>query len=143
MTWDEQATRILTEDWHNGALARHISGKLKAAGYSYSTCAVIRRAQRVGLPGRQNARQVAVLAAPAQRYVFGKGPASTHREPPRPAQPVVHPPVMRNLTVLELQANHCRWPISGDDEPHRFCANGRDGKRPYCATHHAASIERK
>lgn len=35
------------------------------------------------------------------------------------------------ISIVDLRAHHCRWPLGGD----RFCGKDREGKRPYCKSH--------
>lgn len=47
-------------------------------------------------------------------------------------------PDVTPVSLLELEAGQCRWPV-GQDSPHMFCGAPAD-HGPYCQHHHAWSI---
>ncbi len=42
----------------------------------------------------------------------------------------------RNLTILELEPNDCRYPYGGHDDPITFCGHPRQAGSSYCVPHH-------
>ena len=45
----------------------------------------------------------------------------------------------KHLTLLQLEAESCRWPYGGDGKPYTFCGHF-SLIAPYCDVHHAAAV---
>lgn len=51
----------------------------------------------------------------------------------------VEAPEPLNLTLMELPANGCKWPVN-DGGPFLFCGHEREPGRPYCTFHENLSV---
>lgn len=49
----------------------------------------------------------------------------------------VEPPL--NISLMDLERHHCRWPVT-DDGPHLFCGRDRADGSSYCAGHRRLSV---
>lgn len=73
------------------------------------------------------AKPVAVKPAPASRHA---GPALIGS--------VLRPdPLLK--TLVDLNANECRWPVDGEKAETRFCCHAVSGTSSYCEYHRLAS----
>lgn len=137
----EKLKRLYAEGKTHGQIAKEFGGAV-------SRNAIIGKVARLGLK-RSDAHAIAETAR-----LTAKRQAATAREEKKalalkiasstaPTQPVAptppkeppRPPKALMLTLVELGARQCKWPI-GDDRPQRFCgmAQAVEGK-PYCAFH--------
>jgi len=67
---------------------------------------------------------------------------STPPAPPRVqrARPAPLPLATSAITMMDLKANHCRWPLNdAADEEYLFCGDNRAPGKPYCVEHCAAA----
>jgi GcrA cell cycle regulator len=60
-------------------------------------------------------------------------PAVKHVKPQEPLQPAQDD--LPGVAVLEARGEHCRWPISADGAPYRFCGAPRVFPHSWCAEH--------
>jgi GcrA cell cycle regulator len=137
--------------------------KMVAEGRSYgeigkalgcSRCACIGKANRLGIdrPNRVKASPPmrapkvrpmprnpvgnlprATKVAASMRAILGTGHSPTIK-PPTPYVERIEP--AGKVTLMELGAHHCKWPI-GDpaSDTFRFCGEPREGERSYCSRH--------
>jgi GcrA cell cycle regulator len=150
MSWTNERIELLEKLWLEGWSASRIAGELAC---EITRNAVIGKVYRLGLSGRVNARNVP--ASPPHQ----KAPRrSAHRNVDSPqiagntalafrplvieapaSQPVrdVVVPMSEPVTIAELRASMCRWPIGDPAQSEfRFCgAKKLPGQGPYCACH--------
>jgi GcrA cell cycle regulator len=122
--WTAEQDAMLTRLWAEGCSASQISHQL--ASTSRSRNAVIGRAHRLKLPPR-----------PARQSMRQPAPRKPRRFKPKatPTPMINGEPTMRQLTLMQLKASSCRWPIG--DSPFLFCARTVAERRSYCL-HHCA-----
>lgn len=58
----------------------------------------------------------------------------------KPVIPMAPEPDARNLTVLELKRNDCRWPVTADS-PYLFCGHPKADGSSYCAHHNNIAVK--
>lgn len=118
-----------------GVTRNSVTGKLWRLGLSAPLSAQRHRAPR---PSTLRAKAAALDRAagllPSKPWTFSAATAPA----PVIASPAA-PDVARVASVLDLEHNHCRWPVG--DPLQGFCGADRvviGGKlKPYCACHHA------
>lgn len=152
--WTEERVKLLKKLWSDGLSCRQIASEL--GGITRN--AVIGKAHRLGLGGRENpgseARKAAAVAAAEQRAaakrIARKGdgrlrprtnPAPATAVAPLEATPARRPeyliPLAQRCTLMDLSAARCRWPVGDPGTPDFFFCGGKPvGELPYCA-HHA------
>ncbi len=149
-TWTDERIERLKTLWGEGLTASQIAAEL--GGISRN--AVIGKVHRLGLSGRKGIRQPAEAAAPERKR-------RTRRAKPAPAptvashgnlahaleaSPLPEPeleavedtadvvPMARHLTLVELDAFSCRWPIGDPLSPDfRFCGAPTLPGQVYCS----------
>lgn len=145
--WTEPRVARLKKLWLDGLSATQIAADLKG-GVTRNAC--IAKIHRLGLSGRagpggapadmaQTARIQRRAQANPKPVRVASNAARTYAQPEPvalPPEPVVKAePQM--LTLLELPAHGCKWPIGGPTPVQRFCGCRRSGETPYCAEHAA------
>lgn len=127
--WPDDRTARLIELWANGHTCAAIGIRL-----GVTKNAVIGKAHRLNLPQRLR-EAVAHEISETKKAQFAAGRLimpSRHAVIPEPAGA----PDMRNLSLLELEPNDCRFPIGDPQKPgFAFCGCPRFGERPYCQYH--------
>lgn len=142
--WTDERVATLRECWAEGLSAREIAdrlggvtrngvlGKLHRAGLCSHS------GQAKSLAAKMQAKRRKIKAAAEPKPVAA--PAPKPAPPPTPAPVIAAPPepdVARVASVLDLEHNHCRWPVG--DPLQGFCGLPRaeiGGKlKPYCADH--------
>lgn len=95
-----------------------------------SRSAVIAKARRLKLtrPKRVNAPRLPRKTC--ERKVVPHPKSQAEREPP-----LTELITKDNLLLVELRANHCRYPL-GETRPFRFCCRPKLDGSEYCARHH-------
>ena len=151
MIWTNERMELLQDLWLNGNSAAAISREL---GQGISRNAVIGKASRLGLTGQVRTppatfakrseptsalrcRPAIRIGASAVRHsrsfaaVAGASNAVTQDFPD-----AVVVPLLRRVTLDELEADMCRWPL-GDpsSSDFRYCGAHKLDKTPYCAFH--------
>lgn len=153
--WTPARYAVLEKMWLDGKSAQDIA---TALGGEISRNAVISKANRTGLAARRSPEATAIAqgagrrksgetraASPKPKLAASPGPGAKGVggwgvQPGEPVPPYKPgkvegdgPPL--NLTLLELPANGCKWPVN-DGRPHfLFCGHRRLGERPYCRGH--------
>lgn len=139
-------------DWTDTAIeslkakvAERLPASVIAADLGVSRNAIIGKAHRLGLAmGRPNVvkRQRSPEFRVRKRESQRRPEYRLHRqERERDAAIRCEPePNARNLTVLELEANDCHWPVTGD-HPFLFCGHPIVEGKPYCAHHCGRAYE--
>jgi hypothetical protein len=141
MLWTEDRIGTLKRMFADGEAFSVIGNEL-----GISRNAAIGKARRLGLPARgqgvnpivrknrspKNRRPTTLAGREAARARPKPAPVVA-LSPPPPAPILVAPPP-RNLTVMELELDDCRWPIT-DHPPHLFCGNLRAPALRYCPFH--------
>lgn len=156
MSWTDERIEELRKLWADGLSASQIANTLGGV----SRNAVIGKIHRLGLSGRVKSTRPARRAtaqpapvarakppapAPQQARVMAVGATAVkvvEREmyEPEPApQPIVAAevvPIRGGITLDELKASSCRWPV-GDpsDDNFRFCGARTDPSETYCSAH--------
>lgn len=148
--WTDDRVDVLKSNWAGGASAAQIADRL--GGFEHTAdkgrSAVLGKVHRLGLSrsretnaqrvGRIDKRRQARRAATkaAERAAPIAAP-TVETVPPVAARPPSD--VARVASVLDLEHNHCRWPVG--DPLQGFCGADRveiGGKlKSYCACHHA------
>jgi len=113
MVWTEERIELLEALWGEGLTTGEIGKRL-----GVSKNAVVGKAHRLGLKGRPS---------PIKRTAQGRQQAAKPAEPEHKIR-----------SVVDLQANACRWPIGDPREPgFHFCGRPALPGKPYCAEHAA------
>jgi GcrA cell cycle regulator len=135
MSWTDERIERLKEMWTEGLSASQIA---RALG-EVTRNAVIGKVHRLGLAGRAVAPRPAERprpAAPQQPRLQTPAP----RVAPMRAEPIAEEPLepmpINAVTVADLSASVCRWPI-GDPATadFRFCGRTAKYGAPYCEAH--------
>ncbi len=134
MSWTDERIERLKTMWAEGLSASQIARSLGEVTRN----AVIGKVHRLGLSGR---------VAPAARV---ERPRPVSAPPPRPVAPRVAPAMRAEpvqiesyepmpetaVTVLDLSASVCKWPIGDPTDPaFRFCGRRAGTGSPYCEAH--------
>jgi GcrA cell cycle regulator len=141
---------------HSDALRKHFASGMSYAeiarainaefNTSYSRCAAIGRAQRLGLGAINRPGEVTAVVPKAQSSNLRKlgkrldamskwfVPFFERVEMPKLRCVEIDP---RHLPLLELEAGDCRYPYGGDEEGEAitFCGHPKRKDSNYCATH--------
>lgn len=140
--------KLYAEGYSNGQIS-------KAFGGAVSRNAIIGKVNRLGLKrggeymreqsAKQSAKRQAAVAREEKKALQAKlaqssTAPSTIRPPTPPSEPP-KPPKALMLTLVELKAGQCKWPI-GDDRPQRFCGMAMADER-YCAFHARESLPKE
>lgn len=64
-----------------------------------------------------------------------------HRKPP--AAPPPPPEEVRNVSLMDLQADDCRWPMDGEGEHAKFCGLHKADGSSYCEFHRFLGTSRE
>lgn len=150
--WTEETKAKLVEIYNSpeSYSFHYITSLLnEACGTTYSRCAVIGQAKRLGLSGKVPAARIRINK-PKIKIIDANSNSSQKRvvesvqAAERPALRFVAVPV-RNLSILELEDNDCRYPNGGgvQGDPITFCGcprysyEGLFGQRrsSYCRPH--------
>jgi GcrA cell cycle regulator len=134
--WTDTRTERLKQLWAEG---RSASGIAALLGW-VTRNAVIGKVHRLGLAGRKTTSRQPVprRTSPSRVHFLRQAPTRFVR-PTAPLLPPPPPPVAAlMLTLRQLRADQCRWPI-GDPKEARFgfCGRQKAPGVPYCG-HHAA-----
>ena len=147
LNWAPEHSDALREFHAKGlsfsGIAQAINARFQTA---YSRCAVIGRAKRMGLRGRD---EPADLSKPSPKVQQPQPPKS--REPyvtkprlPMPALESIGMPRLRcveieprHLSLMELERGDCRYPYGGDAEGEAitFCGHPQRAASSYCTAH--------
>jgi GcrA cell cycle regulator len=153
-TWQEAHSLALCELVEKGLAFSEIARALNQRfGTAYTRNAAIGRARRLGLSNPQTAGGQGVFAAPKRpdarkivekraRILF-KSPKLTTLERATVLQLRCVAITPRHLSLIDLEANDCRYPYGGDieGEPITFCGHPRRDGSSYCASHfHLTSL---
>ena len=148
MSWTPDRIAELEKLWAEGLSTAEIGRRL-----GVSKNAVVGKAHRMKLPGRQSpidakrraSRRPAVKARPA--------PAAAPRRPaaaapkPAPARPVAPEPAPRPAVTARKPRKHngpsCQWPFGDPRLPgFHFCGAQAEPGKPYCDEHCAMAYNR-
>ena len=152
MSWTEERVERLSRLWLEGRSASQIAAEL---GEGVTRNAVIGKVHRLGLSGRDpapvEAPQLRVKAIlPAEAITLApilEEVVSEIEVPPTPPPIVIGLGVPRGasdvviplsdrVTILELGATMCRWPLGDPTSAEfRFCGCRAHSSLPYCAEH--------
>jgi GcrA cell cycle regulator len=143
MAWTEERKDALKKLWADGLSASQIGDEL-----GVTRNAVIGLVHRMGLPKRRENVAPAKNRVPSQRQRSAR--PRFNFVPPKAYEPVdkravvaaIVPPVEPPLSVFNLTAATCRWPVGDPQEPgFRFCGHPPGAGKPYCAAHCAMAYE--
>ena len=149
--WTNKRVLDLTEMWSAGLSASQIAARFG----DISRNAVIGKVHRLGLPGRLVKVRTSSRGFIIQPSNFNEPkPKKFQSQPPNPHadfvrrleaemkisikhEPVEPPADCRNVPLLDLHANACRWPTNdaAPGETHLFCGAEQEENSPYCAPH--------
>ena len=151
MIWTNERMELLQNLWLNGKSAAAISREL---GQGISRNAVIGKASRLGLTGQLRAPPLtfpkraetisALRCRPASRINGGAARlsrplvaiAGAPNEMTQDFSETVVVPLTKRVTLEELEADMCRWPLGDPPSPDfRYCGAHKLDKTPYCAYH--------
>jgi GcrA cell cycle regulator len=111
-------------------------------GHGLSRNAVIGKAWRLKIQWGPSARSPTQPERPVARATIPRPDPPRPPKPPAPPPPPQPPPQpatgprMRNLRLVDLGPQHCRWPLGGLYETAtHFCAADRFDGYPYCPHH--------
>jgi hypothetical protein len=111
-----------------GATRNEVCGKVWREGLGLEAAEVLKRRRGAALV--RNARQTTVRVRPRPRVTKWAW------APPKLLPPT--PGVEGGVALLDLEPQHCRWPVAGSGESIRFCGGGHTAKgKSYCAEHDA------
>jgi GcrA cell cycle regulator len=128
-TWPDSHAEFVRANFSQMSMGRMAKALNKEYGTSYSRNAVCGKVSRMGL-GEKPAPAITTSQRRPGRRKAAPAPAVT----PEPLIPAADTIVPRNLSLLELGPNECRWPYGVG--PFVFC--GHDGY-PYCPAHSVLS----
>lgn len=155
MSWTDERVERLSTLWLEGRSASQIAAEL---GGGVSRNAVIGKVHRLGLSGRTPPPAAAEIVPVLAPDIATPGPAPVEipvllasAEPddalPGPLAIAFDLPVLRGakdvviplsdrVTILELGAAMCRWPLGDPTSAEfRFCGCSAVGTLPYCQEH--------
>ncbi|XWN32215.1 MAG: GcrA family cell cycle regulator [Devosia sp.] len=152
MSWTDERIELLRKLWADGLSASQIAGTLG----DVTRNAVIGKIHRLGLSGRVKApsqtrtprrpapmRPKPAAAAPSQPRVMAVGNTVVkvvEREVVAPPPPVLEEaavvPIHGGISLLDLSATSCRWPVGDPSEADfRFCGAKTGAGDVYCSAH--------
>lgn len=146
MAWTDERVETLKKLWADGLSASAIANRL--GGVTRNS--VISKVHRLGLSTRVTTQRLAQSRGGtrgAKRVRARQKAAKAAQNPPTalqavfatepfaPAEDLVIP-VAERKTLLDLEANDCRWPIGDPKEADfHFCGKGKVTGLPYCEFH--------
>jgi GcrA cell cycle regulator len=138
--WTEAAEATLKRLWDEGAGAGQIAQQLGCAGAN----SVYAKARELRLPPRREERAIARRRAAAAVQASRAPAPAREARPTAPRTPdgppiLVEPATLQAVTLLELGARQCRFPMgeaAGADQ--LFC--GAPGEGAYCVRHAAVAF---
>lgn len=153
--WTADAVSVLTKRWLLGTPAKVIAEEL---GPQFNKNKVVGKAHRLHLPAHDNAKNcgwVVGVRNPRKRRIYKSRIRAQRRPDVTPPDPMVvlkpslpsvlqaEPlPVMpaepsggHPVTLMDLQAHHCRWPLGSPAGPKTLFCGGTAQTGPYCLTH--------
>lgn len=135
--WTPDRIALLKALWGIGHSAQYVADQLGDTTRN----AVIGKAHRLKLTVHVNPPPRHVIRAAMRTNRKTNPPARYFRSAPQPkAKPMPMEPAVkpeaRMLSLLDLQAHECKWPI-GDPrhDGFGFCGAKSDNDRPYCRYH--------
>lgn len=148
MAWTDERVETLKKLWADGLSASAIANRL--GGVTRNS--VISKVHRLGLSARVTTQRLAQShgGKRAAKRVRARQKAAKAAQKPQtalqavfaaepfvPAEDLVIP-VAERKTLLDLEANDCRWPVGGDPRQgveYQFCARPKVRGLSYCETH--------
>lgn len=146
MAWTDERVETLKKLWADGLSASAIANRL--GGVSRNS--VISKVHRLGLSTRVTTQRLAQShgGKRAAKRVRARQKAAKAAQKPQtalqavfaaepfvPAEDLVIP-VAERKTLLDLEANDCRWPIGDPKDPDfHFCGKGKVNGLVYCDFH--------
>jgi hypothetical protein len=144
-TWwnSEGRTELLVQRWTEGEFsAAQIATELSEDGrYPVTRSAVIGKANRLQLPGRQPRSHAPYT--PRKRQVKTPQPpklvSKSDDRPSLPSMEIAPLPNVPPVELVDLEHNHCRYPVGSSEMSGLmlYCGASRYEAFPYCE-HHAA-----
>lgn len=147
MAWSDERVELISKLWAEGLSASQIAARLPGV----SRNAVISKLHRLGLLGhgsaprygrRKRAPNGNAPTVRRSRRVVGVRPARKFgsagecAEPPLCREPELVIPGAERRTLVDLELQHCRWPIGDPRAPSfHFCARTQVPGLPYCEFH--------
>lgn len=146
MAWTDERVETLKKLWAEGLSASSIANRL--GGVSRNS--VISKVHRLGLPARVTTQRLAQSHGgklAAKRVRARQKAAKAAQKPPTALQAVfaTEPfaptedlviPARERKTLLDLEANDCRWPIGDPKEAgFHFCGKAKVTGLAYCEFH--------
>jgi GcrA cell cycle regulator len=161
--WADELEQQLRDLVHQGLTSGQIAARM-----GFSRSAIVGKCDRLGLRlcGNTAHKRISLSSPPRPRaWVQGRKlppaplprPATPSPRPPAPIpMPIMEPPAWTGvepeplggagLTIMELDAASCRWPIDpGEDSEWRYCGHPRDDRiklSSYCTAHLCKSRSR-
>jgi len=136
MVWTAERITELTR------LAPHFTAEQISRRLGVTRNAVIGKSHRLGITIGQQQKSLAERQAARVAYLEAYNERRRSMPIQRPAPmpvPTIAPP-SRDLSVLELEIDDCRWPIT-DNPPHLFCGNLKVPGLSYCPFHARRAVQ--
>lgn len=140
--WTEPRVARLRKLWLEGFSATQIAADL-GGGVTRNAC--IAKIRRLGLSGRASPSSPAQVKprAPAKprptpaapRPLAADATEAAPRVAPAPLPPEPEVQGAQMVTILELPAHACKWPVGFPQPVQLFCGRRRHEQTPYCAEH--------
>jgi GcrA cell cycle regulator len=146
--WTDEQIAELKEKWAEGKSATVIAAEF---GDGVTRNAVLGKAHRLGLPTHHTVTTAHGPRAVKEPSVRAPRVAKSKPDPKKIAElqefmdrapsfaEVIAAPVPLNMTLLDLNHNNCRWPVSGEKADMLFCGRDADAASVYCTYHHRLS----
>ena len=149
MSWTDERIEVLRKLWAEGMSAAQIASSLGGVTRN----AVIGKIHRLGLSGRVKAPQGRAIRARSTPIAAPPKPVAAPRvmaagavavkvveEPEVEAQPLPQPAevvsITDGMTLMDLSASTCRWPVGDPSDPaFRFCGARAPNGDTYCRAH--------
>lgn len=154
MSWTDERKERVRRMWDEGGSASEIAAVL---GGGTTRNAVIGVVHRMGLPGRRALRPRGEVKPPEKpkRVPTPSISPVSGQSPVRPDVPqelvdafstpaiTVPEPSRGRVTLVQLTATTCRWPIGDPAKPDfRFCGEVAPVEKPYCCEHAQRAVSR-
>ena len=148
-SWTDAQVKALEKLWAEGLTAKAI-GKV----FGVTRSAVLGKVHRLSLPARFIASAKPrtcerVLETPPRKHFEREEqrlhPRKPGEPPPRLRLVVSDRPSKREVDILHLEHEHCRWPRADASAPggYVFCGAQRSDVSAYCAEHNAIAFQPK
>ncbi|MGE5166372.1 MAG: GcrA family cell cycle regulator [Sphingobacteriales bacterium] len=134
--WNDAAVAVLRAEWPATRVLTIADKIAEATGIRPNKNAIIGKAHRLGLG--THVAKIPRTKAPRPPRLIRSRPLNPNAKPPRPEVPRLEdsqiPPEQR-LTLLQLTANTCRYPVGDPTDENFFFCGGVALDHSYCPAH--------